>query len=60
MLHLLTFQSINNALYFLWERFIEIFMYTPYTKKDLLWRGGIKNDVTEMLHLLTFQSIMNI
>ena len=40
---------------------IEIFFILPppYTKK-IVWGGGIKNDVTEMIHLLTFQSINNV
>ena len=61
MIHLLTFQSINNVLYFFkfWGG-IEIFLYPhPLTPKNC-FLGGIKNDVTEMIHLLTFQSINNV
>ena len=61
MIHLLTFQSIKNVLYFLnfGGGYRNIFYTpTPYTKKIVL--GGIKNDVTEMIHLLTFQSINNV
>ena len=64
MIHLLTFQSINNVLYFIFQFWggIEIFLYPhPVTpKKKIVWGGGYKNDVTEMIHLLTFQSINNV
>ena len=62
MIHLLTFQSINNVLYFLkiWGD-IQSFLYPhPLTQKKMFWRGGRKNDVTEMIHLLTFQLINNV
>ena len=69
MIHLLTFQSINNVLYFFkFQGGIEIyFIPPPLTPKKLFWGGGYKNDitdvknhVTEMIHLLTFQSINNV
>ena len=61
MIHLLTFQSINNVLYFFkLQGGIEIFLYPyPLTPKNIVL-GAIKNDVTEMIHLLTFQSINNV
>ena len=62
MIHLLTFQSIKNVLYFFeLGGGIEIFSIPPptFTKKNC-FGGGITNDVTEMIHLLTFQSINNV
>ena len=64
MIHLLTFQSINNVLYFF--KFLggyrNIFIPPPLTLKKFFFLegGAIKNDVTEMIHLLTFQSINNV
>ena len=63
MIHLLTFQSINNVLYFFkLGGYRNTFIPPPLTPKQLFWGGGagIKNDVTEMIHLLTFQSINNV
>ena len=60
IIHLLTFQSIENVLYFFklgWGKNIFI-PPPPYTRKTCL--GGYKNDVTEIIHLLTFQSIENV
>ena len=54
MIHLLTFQSMKNILYFflILGEYRNIF-YTPilYTKK-IVWGGGYKNDGTEMIHYL--------
>ena len=51
MIRLLTFQSINNVLYFsnFWGG-IEIFLYPhPLTPKNC-FGGGIKNDITADHH----------
>ena len=61
MIDLLTFQSINNLLYFLkigWG--IEIFLYPHPIRQKIVLGGGTKNDMTEMIHLLTFQSTKNV
>ena len=62
MFYLLTFQSINNVLYFFkfWGGIEIFFIPLPLTPKNCFGGGGIKNDVTEMIHLLTFQSINNV
>ena len=59
MIHLLTFQSINNVLYcFLNSGGYRNIFYAPTpTQKKL---GGSKNVVNEIIHLLTFQSINNV
>ena len=62
IIHLLTFQSINNLFYsFKFWGGIEIFFIPPPPYiKDCFGGGVQKNDVTEMIHLLTFKSIKNV